>query len=122
MRSATESLLKSNSVVRMALVSPTIVFRCNRFPCTANAAVSGARSASAPLRSSTPEYNDGAKPISHDSRLRSFEDLVGMAQHRLRNGQRERLGGLQVSHILLSSHDRSPFTTRGIPSAARGLP
>src|SRR3990167_7904588 len=62
------------------------------------ASIASARSAAA--GSSTPEYSDAAKPISHDSRLRSFDDLVGSRPHRRWDRKTERLGGLEVDRKL----------------------
>src|SRR6266540_4482209 len=62
------------------------------------ASIASARSAAA--ESSTPEYDDVATPISRESRPRSFDDLVGTGQHRLRNRQPDRLGGFEIDDQL----------------------
>src|SRR5439155_1315085 len=62
------------------------------------ASIASARSAAA--GSSTPEYERRRQADTHHSRLRSFDDLVGTGQHRLRNRQPERLGRLEVNYEL----------------------
>jgi hypothetical protein len=48
-----------------------------------------------------------------------LDHLIRPQQERLGDRETEGLRDLQFSHILLTFHDRSPSTTRGIPSAAR---